>query len=201
MNCHPDRSVPGFPATQHWTRPRVRLSVRERYMKFAEATKFHRKSGGAQWRDLLFSSSGNKSRWKRPHPVCHPGRTRISCHAASDTTAFAPFSNERRMKFARATKFNRKSGEAEGSAVLSMIEQCGQWVAQVSPLRPGNYAEEPNHKKGDTPYFPCSLAAAFSASATAFLNAATAGTLCGRSPSLPKYFHAGTLSSGFSFPP
>ena len=31
---------------------------RERRMKFASATKFHRKSGGAEWRDLLFSSAG-----------------------------------------------------------------------------------------------------------------------------------------------
>jgi len=35
---------------------RVRLSVRERRMKCTSATKFHRKSGGAQWRDLLFLS-------------------------------------------------------------------------------------------------------------------------------------------------
>ena len=27
--CHPDRSVPGFPATQHWTGSRVRLSVKK----------------------------------------------------------------------------------------------------------------------------------------------------------------------------
>src|ERR1700722_5726207 len=27
QNCHLDRSVPGFPATLHWKRPRVRLSV------------------------------------------------------------------------------------------------------------------------------------------------------------------------------
>jgi hypothetical protein len=52
--CHPDRSVPGFPATLHRTGPRVRLSVRERRMKCNNATKFHRKSGGAQWRDLQF---------------------------------------------------------------------------------------------------------------------------------------------------
>jgi hypothetical protein len=44
-------------------------------------------------------------------------RTRISCHAAPDRTACAPFSKERHIKFANATKFNRKSGEAEGSAV------------------------------------------------------------------------------------
>jgi hypothetical protein len=39
-----------------------------------------------------------------------PG-TRISCHAALDEAACAPFSKERRMKFANATKFHRKSGE------------------------------------------------------------------------------------------
>jgi hypothetical protein len=39
-----------------------------------------------------------------------PG-TRISCHAALDEAARAPFSKERRMKFAKATKFHRKSGK------------------------------------------------------------------------------------------
>jgi hypothetical protein len=53
--CHPDRSVPGFPATLHWTSPRVRLSVKERRMSCINAIKFHRKSGGAKWRDLQFS--------------------------------------------------------------------------------------------------------------------------------------------------
>ena len=38
---------PGFPATLCWTRPRVRLSVRERRMKCDSATNSHRKSGGA----------------------------------------------------------------------------------------------------------------------------------------------------------
>jgi hypothetical protein len=33
--------------TQHWTSPRVRLSVRERRMKCINAIKFHRKSGVA----------------------------------------------------------------------------------------------------------------------------------------------------------
>src|ERR1700690_2554366 len=42
-----------------------------------------------------------------------PG-TRISCHAALDEAAGAPFSKERRMKFAKATKFHRKSGEGLG---------------------------------------------------------------------------------------
>ncbi len=36
---------------------------------------------------------------------------RISCHAAQDRATCAPFSKERRMKFARAAKLNRKSGK------------------------------------------------------------------------------------------
>jgi hypothetical protein len=42
-----------------------------------------------------------------------PERTRISCHAALETTACAAFSKESRMKFANATNTNRKSGVAE----------------------------------------------------------------------------------------
>jgi hypothetical protein len=42
-----------------------------------------------------------------------PERTRISCHAALETTACAAFSKESRMKFANATNINRKSGVAE----------------------------------------------------------------------------------------
>ncbi len=41
-----------------------------------------------------------------------PERTRISCHAAPDKSAYAPFRKERRMKFASATKLHRKSGGA-----------------------------------------------------------------------------------------
>ncbi len=38
--------IPGFPATQDQTRTRARLVDKERRMKTANATKFHRKSGG-----------------------------------------------------------------------------------------------------------------------------------------------------------
>jgi hypothetical protein len=41
-------SRPGFPATPHWTRSRVRLSLKERRMRSVNATNFHRKSGGAK---------------------------------------------------------------------------------------------------------------------------------------------------------
>src|ERR1700733_6787004 len=42
-----------------------------------------------------------------------PERTRISCHAALDKAACAPFFKERRMMFANATNFYRKSGVAQ----------------------------------------------------------------------------------------
>ena len=39
--------------------------------------------------------------------------TRISCHAALDKAACAPFRKEGRMKCTNATKFHRKSGVAK----------------------------------------------------------------------------------------
>jgi hypothetical protein len=61
MNCHPDRSVPGLPAALHWTKRCVRFSVRERRMTRTNATKFNKKSGGAQWRDLQYAPIDPKS--------------------------------------------------------------------------------------------------------------------------------------------
>jgi hypothetical protein len=39
------------------------------------------------------------------------GANRISCHAAPNRPARAPFREERRIKFVNTTKFYRKSGE------------------------------------------------------------------------------------------
>ncbi len=103
--CHLDRSVPGFPATRHRTRPRVQPCFKERRMMFANATNFYRKSGAAQWRDLCVDALS----WK----CFSTERTRTSCHAAHDATTCAAFIKESRMKFASATKFNRKSGVAQ----------------------------------------------------------------------------------------
>jgi len=55
-----------------------------------------------------------------PPPLSsRPERTRISCHAALDKAAYAPFRKEGRMKCTNATKSDRKSqgSEVEGSAV------------------------------------------------------------------------------------
>ena len=58
-------------------------------------------------------------------------RTRISCHAALDEAASAPFRKERRMKFAKATKFHRKSG---GGAVRNSCpaQSPPAWVVNQS---------------------------------------------------------------------
>ena len=45
-------------------------------------------------------------------PAVGPERTRISCHAAMDEAACAPFRKEGRMKCTNATKIKRKSGVA-----------------------------------------------------------------------------------------
>ena len=44
-------------------------------MKCINATKFHRKSGGAQWRDLLFLIRTIEFEWMHHPPLCHPDRS------------------------------------------------------------------------------------------------------------------------------
>jgi hypothetical protein len=59
--------------------------------------------------------SGERKRTTAHRPCTAP--LLDSTHAALDTATCAPFSKERRMEVAKATNFNRKSGEAEESAV------------------------------------------------------------------------------------
>jgi hypothetical protein len=60
--------------------------------------------GNAEEISVLTSRPGNVFRQ----------RTRISCHAALETTACATFIKESRMKFANAIKIHRKSGIRPG---------------------------------------------------------------------------------------
>jgi hypothetical protein len=56
----------------------------------------------------------------RPSPLSSRAeRTRISCHAALDKAAYAPFRKEGRMNCTNAIKFHRKirGSVVEGSAV------------------------------------------------------------------------------------
>ena len=64
-----------------------------------------------------------------------PG-TRISCHAALDEAARAPFSKERRMKFAKATKFHRKSGEGLGDGSPRLWSASGARTIAESVSQP-----------------------------------------------------------------
>jgi hypothetical protein len=54
---------------------------------------------------------------------CHPEQLTCLRHAARDKAACAPFSKESRIKFAKATKFDIKSGEAEGSKDLQDLNR------------------------------------------------------------------------------
>ena len=58
-----------------------------------------------------------------PSPLSsRPERTRISCHAVPDKTAYAPFFKERRMMLANATNFYRKSGAAQWRDLLFSLD-------------------------------------------------------------------------------
>jgi hypothetical protein len=98
--------------------------------------KGHPDRSEAQWRDLLFHSATSQSPLGAPlFPLSsRPERTRISCHAALDKAAYAPFRKEGRTKCTNATKFHRKSGVAQwrdlqfSGRVLEMF--FGQSIAQ-----------------------------------------------------------------------
>jgi hypothetical protein len=49
QTCHPDRRVPGFPATRHSPPSTYAAFLKESRMKFANATNINRKSGAAKW--------------------------------------------------------------------------------------------------------------------------------------------------------
>jgi hypothetical protein len=106
-------------------------------MKLPNATELNRKSGAAQWRDLLYAYPPRKScpsiglKRDREQQVkarraggqtsAQPGRAGYRLeddpdpdflYVAPHKTACAPFREERRMKFASAGKVHRKSGGA-----------------------------------------------------------------------------------------
>jgi hypothetical protein len=57
-----------------------------------------------------------------------PERTRISCHAALDKTACAPFRKEGRMQCSNATNFHRKSGVAKWRDLLFILRSIeSEW--------------------------------------------------------------------------
>ena len=81
-------------------------------MQLTEAATLDRKSGEAEGSAVSRTSAGNAEYYTQTKLSSRPERTRISCHAALDRAACAPFFKERRMMFANATNFYRKSGVA-----------------------------------------------------------------------------------------
>jgi hypothetical protein len=55
--------------------------------------------------------------WKRHPPLCHPERTRISYYASLNRAAYVVLREENHMRLTEVATLDRKSGEAEGSAV------------------------------------------------------------------------------------
>jgi hypothetical protein len=88
-------------------------------------------SSRAKPRDLQFRGPLLETRNTILKQNCHLDRTRISCHAALETTACAAFVKESSMKCANATKFHGKSGGASRSG-----EICGFVLLLTQTLKP-----------------------------------------------------------------
>jgi len=55
--------------------------------------------------------------FQKPSPFCHPERTRISYITALNSATYVVLPKENHMQLTEAATLDRKSGEAEGSAV------------------------------------------------------------------------------------
>ena len=81
----------------------------------------------------LLPSQGpsNHFPWK-PHPsLCHPERTRISYFTALSNATYVVLPKENHMQLTEAATLDRKSGEAEGSAVPRIYLGNAQHHAQT----------------------------------------------------------------------
>ena len=90
---------------------------------------------------ILFGNAKYSFQDKLPS---RPERTRISCHAALDEAACAPFRKEGRMKCTDATKFHRKSGVAERRDLrcaprASQILEFSRRLFSPNPFAPLRY--------------------------------------------------------------
>jgi hypothetical protein len=89
---------------------------------------------------ILWKSKRLKSvqRMAVNHPTelsSRPERTRISCYAALDKAACAPFRKEGRMKFDNATKIHRKSGVAQWRDLRFLFRFSHRLFARTYPKR------------------------------------------------------------------
>jgi hypothetical protein len=100
-------SRPGFPATLRWTWLRVRLSRKERRMKFANATNLNRKSGGAKPRDLRCAIRVPRSYRPQPSTNHHRILMETTTSPLSFRVSRVGPRNRRSLGFARDDKKGR----------------------------------------------------------------------------------------------
>ena len=100
---------------------------------------------------------GNHSLWNRCHFLCPPERSRISYFTALTGAAYVVLLKENHMQLTEAVILDRKSGEAEGSAVLRTFRgnrirlqnelssrlprrarSAAQWIPAVSLISPSS---------------------------------------------------------------
>ena len=132
------RSVPGFPTSPLSPVPLMWFSLKRTTCSWPKPQISTGNLG--EPRDLQFRGPLLETRNPMLKQNCHlacPGvpwdRTRISCHAALDKTACAPFLKERRMMFANATNIHRKSGGAQWRDLRFSLSSHADSKALMSP--------------------------------------------------------------------
>src|ERR1700722_13146143 len=119
------------------------------------SSRLPRPAVGAKPRDLhlsgplgeMFSAPPKEVSSRLSRPAVGPERPRISCHAAPDEAAYAPFRKEGRMNCNNAIKSNRKSGVAKWRDLLFTIpHRKPQMEAPPSPLSSRAYPDFLHHR-------------------------------------------------------
>ena len=96
-------------------------------MKFAKATKFHRKSGGGLGTDPQndLSAVGAALNLCPLPPVPLGAYSGLPTTLLSSTTTYAAFFEESRMRFTETTKPDRKSGGSRGTCCAPRLPHKG----------------------------------------------------------------------------
>jgi hypothetical protein len=89
-----------------------------------------------------------------PSPICHPERTRISYLAALTATSYVVLLKENHMQLTEAAALDRKSGEAEGSAVrhscappLPARTYASHRILMETPTSPLSFTSSPRNRR------------------------------------------------------
>ena len=114
--CHLDRSVPEFPTSTLSITATYAALRKESRTYLTDDTTLHRKSGGAQWRDLQSRPTPKPiSPTATPLPLCHLDRSvpEFPTSPLSITATYAALRKESRTYFTDDTTVHRKSGGAQ----------------------------------------------------------------------------------------